>query len=498
MRKLAVAVILALISFVYIFIVGDSMVTKFDTSVYYGVGGARIDPDECTIELRQDKEVIKLTDRWQEGSIIFLKLESMDPGEAEINIFSGEDYVSVRHYYVNSLGVITEESRFGSCNGGWIILTCINMYFLYLIIDTAMKFRKSLKDCFYSQQSINLLALIIMLSGILLTTGLGFVISGSGLAESVSIIYGSINAISFFAIPVTFLVLIFVFISNIILMVKEGRSMRNLLGTGFFLAVLVMLVIPRVLDEWLQMTTVIDVHHETGWGNLFQMCVLNVNVMVLAYMLSILISVVLMGSLASRRIPAYDKDYIIILGCQIRKDGTLTPLLKGRADAAAGFAAAQKKRTDKDAIFVPSGGKGSDEVMAEGEAIGNYLESLGISRDRILVENRSVNTMENFEYSLKLICEHKGVKAPGELGDTGIAFATTGYHTFRSGSIASKLGISAEGIGSKTKTYFGINAFIRELIAILYYGKRFHIKVLLALIGLSLLTAGFLFMTLFF
>ena len=496
MRKLAVAVFLALISTVYIVIVGDTMVTRFYSFTSYGPD-ANIDIDDFTFELEQDKEVIKIIDKWQDDSGICLKLESVEPGEAVLSAFDGHEHYSARRYYVNSLGVITEESRFGNCNGGWIILICINIFFAYLIIETALKFRKSLKENFYSQQSINLLALIIILSGILLTTGIGSLFSNSGLAESVRIINASINTFSFFAIPVTFLVLIFVFISNIILMVKEGRSMRNLLGTGFFLAVLVMLVIPRVLDEWLQTTTLIDVHHETGWGNLFQMCILNVNVMVLTYMLSILLSTTIMGSLASRRLPAYDKDYIIILGCQIRKDGTLTPLLRGRADKAVDFAAGQKEKTGKDVIFVPSGGKGNDEVMAEGEAIGNYLESLGISRDRILVENRSVNTIENFEYSLKLIREHKGVEDTAELGDTGIAFATTGYHTFRSGSIATKLGIRAEGIGSKTKMYFGVNAFIRECIAILYYGKRFHIKVLIGLIALSLLTAGFLFMTLF-
>ena len=58
---------------------------------------------------------------------------------------------------------------------------------------------------------------------------------------------------------------------------------------------------------------------------------------------------------------------------------------------------------------------------------------------------------------------------------------------FRSGHIASRNGIEAQGIGSKTKKYFWMNAFIRELTAIMHYEKKFHFKV-----------AGILFIVVFF
>ena len=43
---------------------------------------------------------------------------------------------------------------------------------------------------------------------------------------------------------------------------------------------------------------------------------------------------------------------------------------------------------------------------------------------------------------------------------------------FRSGLLANELGIRAEGIGSKTKRYYWINAFIREFVATIVKGKE--------------------------
>lgn len=64
---------------------------------------------------------------------------------------------------------------------------------------------------------------------------------------------------------------------------------------------------------------------------------------------------------------------VYILGCGIRKDGTLLPLLKGRVDKAIESYNKQLEATGKKAVFVPSGGQGSDEIISEGEAMKRYL-----------------------------------------------------------------------------------------------------------------------------
>ena len=204
-----------------------------------------------------------------------------------------------------------------------------------------------------------------------------------------------------------------------------------------------------------------------------------------AYLECILIGTIVCAVKAARHIPAFDKDYILILGCQIREDGALTPLLRSRADRAVAFAQMQKEKTGKELVFVPSGGQGPDEVMAEADAIKNYLLSLGIPEERILSENRSVNTYENIRNSMALIREREPGKTPKA------AFSTTNYHVFRAGLIAEALGEKLEGVGSPTKRYFWVNAFVREFIAMMAAEKKRHALAVLLLILASFVMVWF-------
>ena len=120
-------------------------------------------------------------------------------------------------------------------------------------------------------------------------------------------------------------------------------------------------------------------------------------------------------------------------------------------------------------IFVPSGGKGADEVISEAEAMKKYLMEQGIKENHILVENKSKNTYENIKFSNKIINEQDSDN------DVKVGFSTTKYHILRAGLIATEQGLKMEGIGSKTKTYFWVNAFIREFIGTLYAEKKKHI-----------------------
>ena len=133
----------------------------------------------------------------------------------------------------------------------------------------------------------------------------------------------------------------------------------------------------------------------------------------------------------------------------------------------------QKENNGKDILFVPSGGKGSDEIISEAEAIKNYLISQGINKDRILIEDKSKNTYENIKFSNRII--QNKIKNPK------LAFSTTNYHVFRTGIIACSQDLDIEGIGAKTKTYYWVNVFIREFVATLVSEKKIHLKTLIIL-----------------
>ena len=206
-----------------------------------------------------------------------------------------------------------------------------------------------------------------------------------------------------FLIPPAMLVTLGIFISNIVLIFREGANKKNILGTVFSLVYLLFLIFPFVFEGFLQIQELVDVHNETGFGHYLEIIVTNFCYSVTAYITMILIATIIMGIWAAHRMPAFDKDFILILGCRIRKDGQVTPLLKGRADAAIRFANMQKNATGKDIIFIPSGGKGSDETISEAEAVKNYLISQNIGENNIIVEDKSSNTAENFRFSVNKI-----------------------------------------------------------------------------------------------
>ena len=272
----------------------------------------------------------------------------------------------------------------------------------------------------------------------------------------------SVAIVMLYMFPVAFIVSLLVAASNVSLILKEGRNWRNMLGL--------------ILGGFVCLSTVLlvygfyEIPYSEDFSYLIMDYLLYLYALFIAYLECILFGTVIMGIIAAKHIPHYDKDYLIVLGCRIREDGSLTPLLKSRVDKALEFAAVQEQKTGKVPEFVVSGGKGSDERISEAEAMKNYLLESGIRNERIIAETKSLNTAENIRFSTGLI-KHENENAQ-------IAFSTTNYHVFRAGNIAWEQGIDMEGIGARTRSYFWINAFIREFIATIIAEKKKHLAIL--------------------
>ena len=256
-------------------------------------------------------------------------------------------------------------------------------------------------------------------------------------------------------------------VSNIALLRHERPRLQNVLG----LLVSGLLIAGEAVG-WIMFSRDFS---GSEWQVRVNNTLQNTYATVFVYFQCMLMGAVICGLLAARHVPAPDKKFIIILGCWFRKDGTLPPLLRGRADIALDFWRRQKAETGKEAFFIPSGGQGKNESMAEAEAIRRYLLSRGVPEERILLENRSLNTYQNMDFSKEII-RHTDPK-----GKT--AFATTSYHVFRSGLWARQAGLAAEGMGSKTKWWFWPNAFMRETVGLLQ--KRWWQEILMLLILLA-------------
>lgn len=250
--------------------------------------------------------------------------------------------------------------------------------------------------------------------------------------------------------PLLIIVSLMLAFSNIILLKKEGFRPVNALGIAFAVICIAGIILIMCLDV------------RVVFGSVERSIVHRTLLYIFCYFGAMFLATTLCAYNATRYRPGYDRDFIIILGCGIRRDGSLTPLLKARVDAALDFEREQFDKTGKHAIFVPSGGQGDDEIISESQAMTNYLISQGVDRERILMEDKSVNTLENMKFSKEIIMKHTD-----DFENCKIAFATTNYHVFRGYIYAQKNGFVAKGISAKTKRYFYPNAFLREFIGLL-------------------------------
>lgn len=164
-------------------------------------------------------------------------------------------------------------------------------------------------------------------------------------------------------------------------------------------------------------------------------------------MLKVLLVLILLGVLAYLGLVAMvcwkethvetmpDPEAIIVLGCQVKKDGTPNLQLQWRLDAA--YDAWQAHRCP----IVVTGGQGADEPIAEGQAMRIYLMGRGVPETDILVDDTSSNTRQNLREAVRLL---------GGEPSRRVVIVTSDYHLPRAIAMAEDEGIRAGGIASET------------------------------------------------
>ena len=421
--------------------------------------------------------IVRLADAHMKNGEMILEFDAVSPGETTVNIkrkfYEEGDWIheQARILRVVPFNIIVDKTYgIGTFNGYYgVVCTIIGTLAFSWVILLWMFFDYRQKGQFCYQMiacggvSIYFLVLSMFLFYKLVNNGVrGF---GDFLFYVTNIGIYLLLALT----PVMFVLSALLFFSNIWLIRHEGRRPANTLGIIFA----ILWVLGTILTVGAGVTTVFDIWGFPN-GELFR----NIFIYIVCYFECMFLSTVACSFLAAKYVPDADRDYIIILGCRMKKDGSLTPLLKGRVDAALKFERAQAKRTGKHAVFVPSGGQGEGEVIPESEAMARYLLEQQIPAERILQENQSTSTFENMKLSKKVIEAHGG-----RIGEKRIAFATTNYHIFRGYVLAQKNGFDAKGISARTKFYFFPNAFLREFVGLIVDRKWLHIAavVLIAL-----------------
>ena len=151
------------------------------------------------------------------------------------------------------------------------------------------------------------------------------------------------------------------------------------------------------------------------------------------------------------------EDAVIVLGAAVHGRTVSLPL-KYRLDKAAEYL-----NKNKGAVVVVSGGQGNQEDISEAAAMEAYLIKEGIDKNRIVKEEKSTSTYENFEFSKKILDEKLGA-------DYKTVFVTNEFHVFRAERIAKNAGFEEiSHIGAKIDWYTVPANCLRECAAVLKF-----------------------------
>lgn len=142
-----------------------------------------------------------------------------------------------------------------------------------------------------------------------------------------------------------------------------------------------------------------------------------------------------------------DSDVIIVLGAQVKDDGTPSVALERRLTAAL-----ETYQADPQTIIC-CGAQGANEPAAEGDVMRAWLLERGVKEEDAIAETKSFNTRENLGYA-KEIMEERGLSQA--------LVVTSDYHVARALALCRQVGIPATGKGSPSKPEYFVKNHIRE------------------------------------
>ena len=204
-----------------------------------------------------------------------------------------------------------------------------------------------------------------------------------------------------------------------------------------------------------------------------------VRVLVILIVLTVAVYLVMLGILIWKvhHVPAAGEyDAIVILGSQVRRDGTPNVQLQWRLDK--GLEIWQSRPCP----VVVCGARGSDEPRPEAEVMADYLtdrdyfdanrsrfegggegRSVFIPADQVLADPASFNTRQNLQNATRLLREHGcDVKR--------VLIITSDYHLPRALALAEDEGVEACGVGSPILGGWNtVRNYARETVAWLKY-----------------------------
>lgn len=145
--------------------------------------------------------------------------------------------------------------------------------------------------------------------------------------------------------------------------------------------------------------------------------------------------------------PVGDSDVIIVLGAQVKPDGTPSVALERR------LTLALETYRETPQMIIACGAQGNDEPATEASVMRAWLIGRGVEPAHVLEEPHSFNTRENLQNAKALMTQH-GLK-------TALVI-TSDYHVARALALCRDVGVDATGKGSPSKIEYFIRNHLRE------------------------------------
>ena len=142
-----------------------------------------------------------------------------------------------------------------------------------------------------------------------------------------------------------------------------------------------------------------------------------------------------------------ESDVIIVLGAQVKEDGTPSVALERR------LTAALQSYQEKQQTIIVCGAQGGNEPRAEGDVMRDWLLARGVAESDVVAETESFNTRENLQ-NARAIMQERGL--------TQALVVTSDYHVARALMLCKQEGIAATGKGSPSKPEYFIKNHFRE------------------------------------
>ncbi len=179
--------------------------------------------------------------------------------------------------------------------------------------------------------------------------------------------------------------------------------------------------------------------------------------LILGVLLCAVLSVMMIS--AKNKKLQFEPQAIIVLGCKVR-DGVPSKMLRKRLEVA--YDALQQY---PQMICVVSGGKGADETISEAQCMYEWLTAKGIDENRIIMEDKSTSTSENFRFSKEILERLDCIQD----SETEILIATDCYHQMRAQYLAKLEGITNVAAASAdTQTALLPTYWVREWFGIVH------------------------------